>query len=164
MAVVIGRRAHRVRAHEAYEYVMGVTCLNDVTARDLQGREPQYTRCKGFDTFAPIGPCIALGLRAESLDVEGWVNGERRQASNTRELIFPVPHLVEFVTRVMTLLPGDIITTGTPAGIGPLLAGDEVRVVVEGVGALVNPVAAETSGRTTDGAENTQAQSRGATR
>ena len=107
---------------------------------NLQKKESQYTRCKGFDTFAPIGPCIARGLTDEARTVEGWVNTERRQASSTRFLIFPIELLVEFVTFVMTLEPGDIIATGTPEGIGPIHAGDTVTVKVEGVGELKNPV------------------------
>jgi 2-keto-4-pentenoate hydratase/2-oxohepta-3-ene-1,7-dioic acid hydratase in catechol pathway len=141
--VVIGARAWQVREADAHEYVFGITCVNDVTARELQVKDVQYTRAKGFDTFAPIGPCIAVGLdygRPEGLAVEGWVNGVRRQASSTRELIFPIPRLVAFISSVMTLLPGDIISTGTPAGIGPLAPGDRVTIVVEGVGELTNPV------------------------
>ena len=140
LGVVIGRRAHRVPGAKAWEYILGLTCVNDVTARDLQKKESQYTRCKGFDTFAPIGPCIALGLNGEARTIEGWVNTERRQASSTRFLIFPIEHLVEFVTFVMTLEPGDIISTGTPEGIGPIHGGDTVTVKVEGVGELKNPV------------------------
>jgi len=140
LGVVIGRRAHRVKRADAWSYVLGLTCVNDVTARDLQNKESQYTRCKGFDTFAPIGPCIATGLNGEPRAVEGWVNGQRRQASSTTHLIFPVDHLVEFISFVMTLEPGDIISTGTPAGIGPLQAGDTVSVRVEGVGDLTNAV------------------------
>jgi 2-keto-4-pentenoate hydratase/2-oxohepta-3-ene-1,7-dioic acid hydratase in catechol pathway len=142
-AVVIGARATRVPETEAHKYVFGLTCLNDVTARQLQARDIQYTRAKGFDTFAPLGPCIATGLdysRAEGLAVEGWVNGERRQASSTRELIFGINRLVAFVSSVMTLLPGDVIATGTPAGIGPLVSGDRVTIKVEGVGELTNTV------------------------
>lgn len=139
MAVVIGRRASRVRAAEAMDYVLGLTCLNDVTARELQARDVQYTRAKGFDTFAPIGPCIAVGLDPANLAVEGWVNGEKRQASTTAQLIFAVPELVEFVTRFCTLEPGDLISTGTPAGVGPIRPGDRVMVKVQGVGALSNP-------------------------
>ena len=142
---VIGRRAHRVAAANAWEYILGLICVTDVTARDLQHREPQYTRCKGFDTFAPIGPCIAMGLGREPRAVEGWVNGERRQASSTKHLIFPIEHLVEFITFVMTLEQGDIISTGTPEGIGPLEAGDSVTIKVEGVGELTNPVMDETT-------------------
>jgi 2-keto-4-pentenoate hydratase/2-oxohepta-3-ene-1,7-dioic acid hydratase in catechol pathway len=139
MAIVIGRRASRVTAAQAMDYVLGVTCLNDVTARELQVKDVQYTRAKGFDTFAPIGPCIAVDLDPSDLAVEGWVNGEKRQSSRTNQLIFPVPELVAFVTRFCTLEPGDIITTGTPSGVGPLTAGDRVMVKVEGVGALSNP-------------------------
>jgi 2-keto-4-pentenoate hydratase/2-oxohepta-3-ene-1,7-dioic acid hydratase in catechol pathway len=140
LAIVIGRRAHRVPAARAWDYILGLTCLNDVTARDLQNKESQYTRCKGFDTFAPLGPCIATGLNGAPRAVEGWLNGERRQASSTAQLIFPIEHLVEFITFVMTLEPGDVISTGTPSGIGSLAAGDVVTVKVEGVGELSNPV------------------------
>ena len=121
LGVVIGKRASHVPAGDALEYVLGFTCLNDVTARELQRKDVQYTRAKGFDTFAPIGPCVAIGLDPSALDIEGWVNGERRQASNTRQLIFSVPgdHRVR-LERVMTLLPGDVIATGTPSGVGPL--------------------------------------------
>jgi 2-keto-4-pentenoate hydratase/2-oxohepta-3-ene-1,7-dioic acid hydratase in catechol pathway len=140
LGVVIGRRAHRVPAARAWDYILGLTCVNDVTARDLQKKESQLTRCKGFDTFAPIGPCIATGLGPEPRGVEGWVNGQRRQASSTKHLIFPIEYLVEFITFVMTLEPGDIISTGTPEGIGPITAGDTVKVIVDGVGELVNPV------------------------
>jgi 2-keto-4-pentenoate hydratase/2-oxohepta-3-ene-1,7-dioic acid hydratase in catechol pathway len=142
MAVVMRRRASRVSAAEAMDYVLGVTCLNDVTARELQAKDVQYTRAKGFDTFAPIGPCIAVGLDPSNLAVEGWVNDEKRQSSNTNQLIFPVPELVAFVSRFCTLEPGDIITTGTPSGVGPLKPGDRVMVKVEGVGALSNPCVA----------------------
>jgi 2-keto-4-pentenoate hydratase/2-oxohepta-3-ene-1,7-dioic acid hydratase in catechol pathway len=140
VGVVIKRRAYQVPVARALEYVLGVTCLNDVTARDIQRRENQYTRPKGFDTFAPIGPAIAVGLDPSALDIEGLVNGTIRQRSSTRHLIFPVPRLVAFISAVMTLLPGDIIATGTPAGIGPLVPGDVVTVRVSGVGELVNPV------------------------
>jgi 2-keto-4-pentenoate hydratase/2-oxohepta-3-ene-1,7-dioic acid hydratase in catechol pathway len=140
LGVVIGRRAHRVKRANAWDHVLGLICVNDVTARDLQNRESQYTRCKGFDTFAPIGPCIAAGLDGRPRVVEGLVNGQIRQSSSTSHLIFPIDHLVEFITFVMTLEPGDIISTGTPAGIGPLVHGDSVTVRVEGVGDLTNPV------------------------
>src|SRR6185436_9168538 len=140
LGIVIGRRAHRVKAADAWDYVLGLTCVNDVTARDLQKKESQYTRCKGFDTFAPVGPAIATGLNGEPCGVEGWVNDERRQASSTRHLIFPIEHLIEFITFVMTLEPGDIVSTGTPEGIGPLKHGDTVTIKVEGVGELSNPV------------------------
>lgn len=142
MAVVIRKRAANVKAADAMDYVLGVTCLNDVTARELQAKDVQYSRAKGFDTFSPIGPCIAVGLDPSELEIEGWVNGERRHKSNTRELIFPVPYLVEHVTRFMTLNPGDVITTGTPSGVGPLTPGDRMMVKVEGVGTLSNPCVA----------------------
>jgi 2-keto-4-pentenoate hydratase/2-oxohepta-3-ene-1,7-dioic acid hydratase in catechol pathway len=140
LGVVIGRRAHRVPRDRAWDCVLGLTCVNDVTARDLQKRESQYTRCKGFDTFAPIGPCVATGLGTGPRTVEGWVNGTRRQAASTANLIFSVEQLIEFVTFVMTLEPGDIISTGTPAGIGPITAGDTVMIRVDGVGDLDNRV------------------------
>lgn len=140
MGVVIGARASRVAAAEALDYVLGVTCLNDVTARDLQRKDVQYTRGKGFDTFAPIGPCIAIGLDPSALDIEGSVNGEIRQSSNTRQLIFSVAEIVAFVSSVMTLLPGDVIATGTPSGVGPLNAGDRVAVTIAGIGELSNTV------------------------
>lgn len=143
--VVIARRAYRVPASQAHEYVLGLTCVNDVTARELQAKDTQYTRAKGFDTFAPIGPCIAaggLGFEGRDVTVEGWVNGDRRQSSTTRELIFDIPALVAFVSSVMTLLPGDVISTGTPAGIGPIRPGDVVSIRVGDVGELSNPVEA----------------------
>jgi 2-keto-4-pentenoate hydratase/2-oxohepta-3-ene-1,7-dioic acid hydratase in catechol pathway len=141
--VVIGAPAHWVSEAEAHLYVFGITCVNDVTARELQAKDIQYTRAKGFDTFAPVGPCIATGLDWDSQDgltVEGYVNGQRRQSSSTRQLIFRIRTLVSFVSSVMTLLPGDIISTGTPSGIGPIAAGDRVTIKVQGVGELTNPV------------------------
>jgi 2-keto-4-pentenoate hydratase/2-oxohepta-3-ene-1,7-dioic acid hydratase in catechol pathway len=143
VGVVIGRRAWRVPEPSAHDYILGLTCLNDVTARELQAKDIQYTRAKGFDTFAPIGPCIATGIdyRApEGVAIEGWVNDTRRQASTTKELVFSIDRLVAFITSVMTLLPGDIIATGTPAGLGPLASGDRVTIKVAGVGDLANPV------------------------
>ena len=140
MGIVIGRRASAVPADRAADYILGVTCVNDVTARELQKKVGHYTRPKGFDTFAPVGPCIALGLDWSNLRVRGWVNDTLRQDSTTADLIFPVPELVAFISAIMTLLPGDIITTGTPAGIGPLASGDTVRIRVDGVGDLENPV------------------------
>jgi 2-keto-4-pentenoate hydratase/2-oxohepta-3-ene-1,7-dioic acid hydratase in catechol pathway len=140
LAVVIGRRAHRVSRADAWDYVFGITGVNDVTARDIQRREVQYTRAKGFDTFMPMGPCILTGVNGDPRRVEGWANGDRRQSSTTAQLIFPVDHLIEYITFVMTLEPGDIISTGTPSGVGPLKAGDIFTVNVEGVGELTNPV------------------------
>ena len=142
LGLVVGKPTRAVSATVAADHILGLTCVNDVTARDLQKLDVQYTRAKGFDTFAPVGPCIAVGLDGAALDVQSWVNGEQRQASNTRQLIFPLAKLVEFISSVMTLLPGDIIATGTPSGVGPLAAGDRVVVKVEGVGELENTVAA----------------------
>ncbi len=140
LGLVIGTRAHRVPLDKAYDHVLGLIAVNDVTARDLQNKDGQYTRCKGFDTFAPIGPCIATGLDGRDLAVRGYVNGHLRQDSRTRELIFTIPELITFITSIMTLLPGDIISTGTPSGIGPIVPGDSVTVSIEGVGALTNSV------------------------
>ena len=142
VGIVIGRTARNVRASEARDYVLGLTCLNDVTDRDLQKRDVQYTRAKGFDTFAPVGPAIGVGLDWGALAVGSTVNGVTRQASSTREMIFPPEQVVEFVSHVMTLLPGDVIATGTPPGVGPIVPGDRVVVTVEGVGDLANDVVA----------------------
>ena len=141
LAVVIGRRARRVRREDAIAYVAGLTAFNDVSARNLQKQDGQWTRAKGFDTFAPLGPWITVGLSSERLDVVCRVNGETRQHGNTADLSFPVDLLVSFISHVMTLEPGDVIATGTPAGIAPVTIGDVVEVEVEGVGVLRNPVA-----------------------
>jgi 2-keto-4-pentenoate hydratase/2-oxohepta-3-ene-1,7-dioic acid hydratase in catechol pathway len=143
LGVVIGKTTRRVKMNRAAEHVLGLIGVNDVTARDLQNKDGQYTRCKGFDTFAPIGPCIAVGLDGRDLQVRAYVNGSLRQDSRTRELVFTIPELIEFISAVMTLHPGDIISTGTPSGIGPIRPGDQVTVHVEGVGALTNPVVAQ---------------------
>jgi 2-keto-4-pentenoate hydratase/2-oxohepta-3-ene-1,7-dioic acid hydratase in catechol pathway len=142
LGLVIGKVASRVKAGDAHKHILGLIAVNDVSARVLQAKDVQYTRAKGFDTFAPIGPCVAVGLDGRDLQVRAYVNGSLRQDSRTRELIFTIPELVEFVSGVMTLLPGDIISTGTPSGVGPIVAGDQVTVHVEGVGALTNPVVA----------------------
>jgi 2-keto-4-pentenoate hydratase/2-oxohepta-3-ene-1,7-dioic acid hydratase in catechol pathway len=142
LGVVIRKPAFRVPMARAAEYVLGLVAVNDVTARELQSRDGQYTRAKGFDTFAPVGPAIAVGLDGRDLPVRAYVNGALRQSSRTRELIFTIPELVQFVSSVMTLLPGDVISTGTPSGVGPIKPGDQVTVHVEGVGALTNPVVA----------------------
>ncbi len=145
LGIVIGKPAFRVKAAQASSYILGLTCVNDVTARALQSKDVQYTRSKGFDTFCPIGPCVAVGLEGRDLQVRGYVNGDLRQDSRTRELIFIIPELLEFISSVMTLLPGDVIATGTPAGIGPIKPGDSVTIHVEGIGALTNPVVAQSS-------------------
>ena len=141
MGIVIGRAARDLPDPEsARAHVFGAVGVNDVTARELQDKDVQFTRAKGFDTFCPVGPCIATGLDYGRLAVFGRVNGEVRQRSSTDQLIFDVGYLVWFVSRVMTLHPGDIISTGTPSGIGPLVPGDRVEIEVEGVGVLGNPV------------------------
>lgn len=140
MAVVIGLRARHVSLEHALDVVAGVTCFNDVSARNYQKTDGQWARAKGFDTFAPFGPWIALGLDPSALAVECRVNGAVRQRGNTRDLLFPVAELVRHVSRIMTLEPGDVIATGTPAGIAPIEVGDRVEVEIEGVGVLVNTV------------------------
>lgn len=145
MAIVIGRRARDVAVRDARRHVLGYCCANDVTARDLQSRDGQWTRAKSFDSFCPLGPFVSDEVEPEALDVECWLNGERKQASNTRQLIFGVDQLVSFVSQVMTLEPGDVILTGTPAGIGPMTPGDAVEVRVRGLGRLVNRVVAPPS-------------------
>lgn len=125
---------------EASRCVFGFCCVNDVTARELQSRDVQFTRAKGFDTFCPIGPCIVTDLDVADLAVQARVNGELRQDGRTSQMIFPPDHLVWYLSRVMTLRPGDIISTGTPAGVGPLEPGDRVEIEVEGIGVLENPV------------------------
>jgi 2-keto-4-pentenoate hydratase/2-oxohepta-3-ene-1,7-dioic acid hydratase in catechol pathway len=141
MAVVIGRRATRVSAATALEHVAGLTCFNDVSARNHQREDGQWTRAKGFDTFAPLGPWVTTGLDAGALTVVCRVNGALRQSGRTSDLLFPVPELVSFISGVMTLEPGDVIATGTPAGIAPVEVGDVIEVEVEGIGVLVNRVA-----------------------
>lgn len=143
VGVVIGRRARHVKEADAHNYVFGLTCFNDVTARELQEKGAQYTHVKGFDTFAAVGPCVAEVDYRSAVGVQGWVNGEKRQDSSTEQLVFSIDYLVGYITRVMTLLPGDIIATGTPSGIGPLRPGDRVTIKVAGVGELTNAVTGE---------------------
>lgn len=143
LAVVIGRRARHIGRAEAGDYILGLTCANDVSARNLQHDDGQWVRAKGFDTFCPLGPTLVTDLDAGSLAIEARVNGELRQSSNTSRLIFDVPFLIEFISGVMTLLPGDVILTGTPAGVGPLVPGDVVEVTIAGIGTLSNTVIAE---------------------
>jgi 2-keto-4-pentenoate hydratase/2-oxohepta-3-ene-1,7-dioic acid hydratase in catechol pathway len=142
LAVVIGKTAKHVKADQAYDYIFGYTCANDVTARDIQKGDGQWTRGKGFDTFLPLGPCIETELDPHSLAIKGWVNGKLRQSSNTNNLIFQIPYLVEFVSQVMTLYPGDVILTGTPSGVGPMNVGDRVTIEIAGIGALTNKIVA----------------------
>ncbi len=143
LAVVIGRRARNVAEAAAFDYILGYTCGNDVTARDLQRRDGQWTRAKGFDTFCPLGPWIVTGLDVGDLAIRSRVNGVVKQDSTTARMVFKVPYLVQAITQVMTLEPGDVIMTGTPAGVGPLQPGDTVEVEVEGIGVLRNTVVKE---------------------
>jgi 2-keto-4-pentenoate hydratase/2-oxohepta-3-ene-1,7-dioic acid hydratase in catechol pathway len=141
LAVVIGRRAASVPMDRAMEYVGGYAALNDVTARDLQRSDGQWTRAKGFDTFCPVGTAVpADGVDPESLEVICRVNGELRQRGRVSDMAFAIPVLIEYISGVMTLEPGDLIATGTPAGVGPLSDGDVVEVDIPGVGILRNPV------------------------
>lgn len=142
LAVVIGRQARNVRQADAYDYILGFACGNDVSARNYQRKDGQWVRAKGFDTFCPLGPAIATGLRADRLAIQSRLNGEVKQSSNTEHLIFNVPFLIEFISGVMTLLPGDVIMTGTPAGVGPMQPGDRIEVEIEDIGTLANDVAA----------------------
>ena len=140
IGVVIGRRVRHASRSEALSAVFGVTCVNDVTARDLQRKDVQFTRGKGFDTFCPVGPCIETHFAPNDLGVIGRVNGQLRQQGYAKQMVFPIDVLIEFISGVMTLEPGDLIATGTPEGVGPLNAGDLVEVEVAGVGVLQNRV------------------------
>ncbi len=140
LALVIGRECRNVSAADARQYIFGYTCCNDVTARDLQKKDGQWTRAKGFDTFCPLGPWIETELDAGNVSVESRLNDKVMQHSGTSLLINSIPRLVEFASRVMTLLPGDVITTGTPSGIGPMQSGDTVEIEVGGIGILRNTV------------------------
>jgi len=140
LAVVIGKQARRITSDRAKDYILGYTCLNDVTARDLQNKDGQWTRAKGFDTFCPLGPWIETDLDPSDLAISLLLNGETKQQSRTSNLIFDVFRLVEFISHIMTLMPGDVIATGTTSGIGPMKDGDTVEVRIEGIGSLINHV------------------------
>jgi 2-keto-4-pentenoate hydratase/2-oxohepta-3-ene-1,7-dioic acid hydratase in catechol pathway len=140
LAVIIGRLCRSVPRERAEEVIFGYTCANDVTARDLQARDGQWTRAKGFDTFCPLGPWMETGTDPADLELTTTVNGAVRQRARTSELLWDVPDLIAHVSQVMTLLPGDVLLTGTPAGVGPLSAGDEVSVTIESIGTLTNRV------------------------
>ncbi len=141
IGIVIGRRFRGGSAGDAATAIEGFTCVNDVTARDLQRSDGQWGRAKGFDTFCPVGPRVARGLDWQSLELVTRVNGETRQRATSQEMHFSIPALVEYIGSIMTLEPGDLIATGTPAGVGPLTPGDVVEVEIGGVGILSNPVA-----------------------
>lgn len=140
LVVVIGKKTRHVPAIKAFDYILGYTCGNDVTARDLQPKEGQWTVAKSFDSFMPLGPWIETEVDPSNLAVEAYLNGEKKQSSSTANLIFGVPELVEFLSSVMTLEPGDVIMTGTPSGVGSMNPGDEIAVEIEGIGRLVNTV------------------------
>lgn len=143
LAVVMAKTAKNIEAGEAGSYILGYTCMNDVTARDLQKKDVQWSRSKSFDTFAPVGPWIETELDTENLYVRSHLNGQLKQSSGTGEFIFSIPEIVSFISKVMTLMPGDIISTGTPAGIGSMVPGDEIVVEVEKIGRLRNYVRQE---------------------
>jgi 2-keto-4-pentenoate hydratase/2-oxohepta-3-ene-1,7-dioic acid hydratase in catechol pathway len=142
LGVVIGKKTRMVSVDDALDYVFGYTCVNDVTARDHQRDDGQWTRGKGHDTFGPIGPCIETGLDPGNVVVSTYLNGELKQQQNTSDLIFSVPEMISFISGVMTLLPGDVIATGTPSGIGPMKPGDTVEIKIEPIGILRNYVIA----------------------
>ena len=140
LGVVIKDKIRNITEKEAPEHIAGYTCLNDVTARDLQKLDTQWSRAKSFDTFAPIGPCIETEIDPDDLRIRSYLNGELKQDSRTSEFIFSVGRLIEFISGVMTLLPGDIISTGTPPNVGPMVPGDEIVIEIEGIGKLKNYV------------------------
>ena len=141
LGIVIGKKASKVKEEDAFDYVLGYTVVNDVSARDYQQKDGQWTRGKGFDTFCPVGPVIATGLDPDNLKIETRLNGKTVQSENTDDLIFKNARLISFISNIMTLLPGDLISTGTPSGVGPLKKGDEVEIEIEGIGILKNSVA-----------------------
>ncbi|MGM0502094.1 MAG: fumarylacetoacetate hydrolase family protein [Bacillota bacterium] len=140
LAVVIKDKIKNIAPEEVENHILGYTCFNDVTARDLQSRDGQWTRAKSFDTFAPVGPVIETDVEVDNLDIKLYKNGKLKQESNTRQMIFSIPEIVSFISRIMTLEPGDVIATGTPPGVGEMKAGDEVEVVIEEIGNLRNRV------------------------
>ncbi len=141
LAVVIGKQGKNISVEDAPEHIFGFTCANDVTARDLQQKDGQWTRAKGFDTFCPVGPWIETDFRElDGLEIKTIVNGEVKQQGNTSDMIVNPYELVSFISSIMTLMPGDVILTGTPAGVGELNPGDEVHVEIEGLGTLINKV------------------------
>ena len=140
LAVIIGQQVRNVSPEKATDFILGYTCGNDVTARDLQRRDNQWTRAKGFDTFCPLGPCIVTDLEPAHLNIRTRVNGVLRQDGSTADMVFGVAELIAYISQVMTLEPGDVILTGTPSGVGPLQPGDVVEVEIEGIGTLRNPV------------------------
>ncbi|MCC5781025.1 fumarylacetoacetate hydrolase family protein [Nitratireductor sp. B36] len=141
IGIVVGRRARNVAANDAGDYIFGYTCANDVSNRDLQKKDGQFTRAKSFDTYKPVGPVIETDLDPDNVDIKLWQNGELRQSSNTNDMIFPIARIFEFVSGIMTLEPGDLIITGTPSGVGPMASGDEIVIEIEKIGRLHSRVA-----------------------
>ncbi|MBU0503436.1 MAG: fumarylacetoacetate hydrolase family protein [Candidatus Omnitrophota bacterium] len=140
LALVIRRKARNIPLNKVPEYILGFTCLNDVTARNLQRKDVQWSRAKSFDTFSPLGPWLETAIRVDNLRIRSFLNGKLNQDSNTNKFIFTVKKIVSFVSQVMTLLPGDVISTGTPPGVGPMKAGDKIEIDIEGIGVLRNTV------------------------
>lgn len=140
LGIVVGKRAKDVSENDALKYILGYTCVNDVTARDLQKSDSQWGRAKGFDTFCPVGPWIVGGIDYNNLKIEGILNGVVKQSGNTSDMIFKVPYLVSYISSIMTLEPGDLISTGTPAGIEPMNPGDTIEVKLESIGSIKNTV------------------------
>jgi 2-keto-4-pentenoate hydratase/2-oxohepta-3-ene-1,7-dioic acid hydratase in catechol pathway len=140
LALVIKRKAKNIPKNKAKDYILGYTCLNDITARDLQTKDGQWTRAKSFDGFCPLGPWLETGIEPSSLRIASYLNGVLKQYSNTANFIFPVDYLVSFISRVMTLSPGDVISTGTPYGVGSMQRGDTIEVDIENIGRLKNHV------------------------
>lgn len=138
LAVVIAQEAKNIKEQDADKYIFGYTCLNDVTARDLQRKDGQWTRAKSFDTFCPLGPWIETQLQPSNLEIKSYLNGQMKQDSSTSNLIFSVRRLIGFISGIMTLFPGDIISTGTPYGVGPMQRGDTIEVEIENIGRLKN--------------------------
>lgn len=140
LAIVVSKNGRNIPEKKAKDYVLGYTCLNDVTARDLQKKDRQWSRAKSFDTFCPLGPWIETDLDPDDIQIQSFLNGELKQNSRTSNFIFRVDFLISFISKIMTLKAGDIISTGTPAGIGPMQKNDRVEVVIEGIGNLKNQV------------------------
>jgi len=140
LAIVIGKTARNIDSKSAPDFILGYTCFNDVTARDLQKKDIQFTRAKGFDTFAPTGPCIETDLDPTDIRITTYLNGDKKQDTSTKDMIFNCYELLSFISRVMTLLPGDIIATGTPSGVGPVKVGDTIEVKIDSIGSLINTI------------------------
>ncbi|MFO8053141.1 MAG: fumarylacetoacetate hydrolase family protein [Candidatus Omnitrophota bacterium] len=140
LAVIIKKKAKWIKESQVRDYILGYSCLNDVTARNLQKKDGQWTRAKSFDTFCPVGPCVETDLNPDSLKIQTFLNGKIKQSSNTSDFIFSIGYIISFISKVMTLEAGDIISTGTPEGIGPMQKGDKVVVNIESIGSLENQV------------------------